>query len=57
MECESLIRFSFLNLKGNYNDWEVKMAVKMSGTQSDGKCEKGTEYAFHRGTPTADEYS
>lgn len=30
--------------------------VKTSGTQSDGKCEKGTEYAFHRGTPMADEF-
>lgn len=32
-------------------------AVKTSGTQSDGKCEKGREYAFHRGTPMADDYS
>lgn len=34
-------------------------AVKTSGTRSnsDGKCEKGREYAFHRGTPMADEYS
>lgn len=32
-------------------------AVKTSGTQSDGKREKGREYAFHRGTPMADDYS
>lgn len=35
----------------------VAEAGKTSGIQSDGKCEKGTEYTFHRETLMSDEYS